>query len=322
MRTLIRRWLAPPVFQGDEEKTRLATMLNASISTTAIYLMLLTLGNTLGGKTPADVILMDVGGIFIHVPDHAQGAGPRRVERLEAELREQALRDPLTGLYNRRYLSETLAREIARAGREGDSLSLIVSDIDHFKPINDTYGHQAGDAFLIEVAQLMRHCARESDVVCRYGGEEFLLVLPGATLVAAAERAEEIRRRCAELTLRYEGKDLTITMSFGVATFPDHGQAVEAILIKADKTLYMSKHAGRNRVTAWSERPARPPRAGIMRAMTAGSTEETESWQRRPTRTSSAASLSPAARGRPSSGATPPTPARSWASSRIAERRM
>jgi diguanylate cyclase (GGDEF)-like protein/PAS domain S-box-containing protein len=173
------------------------------------------------------------------------------IEKLHAELREQALRDPLTGLYNRRYLSETLAREIVRVTREKIALSVVISDIDHFKAINDTYGHQVGDKFLIEIANLMRNHARGSDIVCRYGGEEFLLVLPGTSLDSAAKRAEEIREKCAELNLQHEGKALRVTMSFGVATYPMHGKEAEKIIIKADQALYQSKNAGRNRVTMW-----------------------------------------------------------------------
>lgn len=175
------------------------------------------------------------------------------IEQLQAELHDQATHDPLTGLYNRRYLSAMFGREIKRAEREHAPLSVIVSDIDHFKQLNDTYGHQAGDAFLIEVARLLERYMRGSDFICRYGGEEFLLVLPGATTVSALKRAEEIRKKCAELCIDYAGHTLMATMSLGVATYPDHGQAAEAIIIKADKALYRSKHAGRNQVTVWRE---------------------------------------------------------------------
>lgn len=175
------------------------------------------------------------------------------VEKLQADLRKQALHDPLTGLYNRRYLNETLIREIARSERENHHVSLIISDIDHFKKINDTYGHHAGDKFLVEIAQLMRRCARESDFTCRYGGEEFLLVLPGITAAAAERRAEEIRQECAQICVHYEGRDIRATMSFGVATYPIHGREAEEIIMKADKALYTSKSTGRNRVTTWSE---------------------------------------------------------------------
>jgi diguanylate cyclase (GGDEF)-like protein/PAS domain S-box-containing protein len=175
------------------------------------------------------------------------------VERLQAELREQALHDPLTGLHNRRYLNETLDRELLRAERDGECLSLIVADIDHFKQLNDTYGHQAGDIFLVEIARLMKRHARSSDVICRYGGEEFLLVLPGASAATAEQRAEAIRRTCAEIRIPYAGVDLMATMSLGVATYPDHGRAADEIIMKADKALYSSKRDGRDRVTVWHE---------------------------------------------------------------------
>jgi len=175
------------------------------------------------------------------------------VEKLQTELREQALRDPLTGLYNRRYLDETLAREITRAERENAPLSVIMSDIDLFKIINDTYGHPVGDKFLVEISNLMKNHARSSDIVCRYGGEEFLLVLPATITDSAKKRAEEIRQKCADLIVRYDENDLMITMSFGVATYPVHGKEAEEIVIKADKALYQSKRNGRNLVTIWDD---------------------------------------------------------------------
>lgn len=173
------------------------------------------------------------------------------VEQLQEELREQALHDPLTGLYNRRYLAEMLEHEIARARREQSSLSIIVSDIDHFKDINDTYGHQAGDQFLVEIAGLMKRFTRSSDLICRYGGEEFVLVFPKADQDAALQRADEIRQKCSEIIIPHEGHALSVTMSFGMAVYPDHGDDPEQIIIKADKALYLSKQAGRNRVTVW-----------------------------------------------------------------------
>jgi diguanylate cyclase (GGDEF)-like protein len=168
------------------------------------------------------------------------------IEQLQTELREQALRDPLTGLFNRRYMNEALAREIARAGRENNPLSVIMADIDHFKMINDTYGHPVGDKFVVEIASLMRNHARSSDIVCRYGGEEFLLVLPGTASDFAAQRAEEIRQRCAEIIIQHDEKDLKVTISMGVATYPAHGQKADEIIIKADKALYRAKAQGRN----------------------------------------------------------------------------
>jgi len=177
----------------------------------------------------------------------------QEVEQLQAKLVEQSLRDPLTGLHNRRYLQETLPREISRAKREQRPLSILVADLDDFKRINDTYGHQIGDEFLVAVAGLMRQNARNSDVICRYGGEEFILILPGAALDAAAKRAEEIRARCGALVLMHEGHSLTATMSLGIAAYPMHGLDSEQVIIKADRAMYLSKEAGKNRVTVWKE---------------------------------------------------------------------
>ena len=175
------------------------------------------------------------------------------IEGLHAELRDQSRRDPLTGLRNRRYLAERLPIEIARAQEEGGCLSVIVSDIDHFKRVNDTYGHQAGDQVLIEVAGLLHQHARSSDIICRYGGEEFLLVMSGATLDAASQRTQDLCLEIARLGIQYTGKILHIHMSFGVASYPIHGQDAEMLIIKADQALYHSKRTGRNRVTVWDE---------------------------------------------------------------------
>jgi diguanylate cyclase (GGDEF)-like protein/PAS domain S-box-containing protein len=173
------------------------------------------------------------------------------IENLQTELREQALHDPLTGLFNRRYLRETLGREFARVAREKQALSAIVMDVDHFKRINDTHGHQVGDQFLVAIADLIRRLTRSSDIACRYGGEEFLLIMPGSTLKTAALRAEQLRVECAGIRIPHDGQDLSVTVSFGVATYPVHGQEAEDIVIKADKALYRSKQRGRNCVTIW-----------------------------------------------------------------------
>ncbi len=178
----------------------------------------------------------------------------REIEQLQGELREQALHDPLTGLYNRRYLNEALEREVTRAKREDHCLSVIISDIDHFKKINDTCGHQVGDKFLTEIAAIMKNHARGSDIVCRYGGEEFLLVLPGATKASAMKRARELKQSCVGICIKHEGKKQKVTLSFGVATYPIHGKEAEELIIKADKAMYRSKRLGRNRVTAWTEK--------------------------------------------------------------------
>jgi diguanylate cyclase (GGDEF)-like protein len=175
----------------------------------------------------------------------------REIEHLQAELRTQSLSDPLTGLHNRRYLNEILAHELVRTDREHTPLSIIVADIDHFKTINDTYGHQVGDSVLVAIASLLKKYVRGSDIVCRYGGEEFLLVIHSTTADNAAKRAEEIRQASAALCTQYEHGTVRITISFGIAIYPDHGNNVESLISKADQALYQSKRAGRNQVTIW-----------------------------------------------------------------------
>lgn len=177
-----------------------------------------------------------------------------QIEQLQSELREQALRDPLTQLFNRRYLSETMERELKLAKREKKPVSVIVMDIDRFKKINDKHGHRVGDEFLTEIAKLLQSHARGSDIICRYGGEEFLIVMPGANARTARKRAEQLRVRCEKMRIAQNGKELKVTLSFGVATYPTHGTEGEEIVIKADKALYKSKRRGRNCVTVWSEK--------------------------------------------------------------------
>jgi len=166
------------------------------------------------------------------------------IERLHEELRDQAIRDPLTELHNRRYLQETLPREIARADRDGAPLALILLDVDRFKQVNDTAGHQAGDAVLRAVGRLLRETTRRGDVACRFGGDEFAVVLPNTSLDAAAQRAEEIRRRLAVEADPF-GR---ATISGGIAVYPQHGSSDEAIVRAADRALYAAKSSGRNTV--------------------------------------------------------------------------
>jgi diguanylate cyclase (GGDEF)-like protein/PAS domain S-box-containing protein len=172
------------------------------------------------------------------------------VEALHEEVREQSLHDPLTGLYNRRYLADTLNREVTRAENDHVEVSLILADIDFFKVINDTYGHAVGDQFLVEISRNLTQCARKSDFICRFGGEEFLLILPSTGREAAMKRAEQMRQHCAKIDLPYDGQNLHVTVSFGVATYPRHAATAEELIVRADKAMYLSKHTGRNRVTA------------------------------------------------------------------------
>ncbi len=177
----------------------------------------------------------------------------QQVEHLQTELREQALHDPLTGLYNRRYLDQSLKHIYAWAKREEKPFSIIVADIDHFKTFNDTYGHQLGDRFLSKIAQTLQHGMRGMDVICRFGGEEFVMVLPGASPEAAGRRAEELRLKCAEVRIQHEKQELKATLSFGVAAYPAHSLEMEQLIRKADQAMYNSKENGRNFVTIWQD---------------------------------------------------------------------
>jgi diguanylate cyclase (GGDEF)-like protein len=169
--------------------------------------------------------------------------------RLQETLRHQSLRDPLTGLFNRRYLDDALARETARMKRRGEPLSVVIADLDHFKRFNDTHGHQGGDALLAEFGLLLASHARGEDIACRYGGEEFALILPGADVAVAEERANQIREAVKHLHIRLQGQPLgLVTLSAGVAGFPGDGQSGAAVIGAADAALYRAKRNGRDRV--------------------------------------------------------------------------
>ncbi|MGH9577502.1 MAG: diguanylate cyclase, partial [Terriglobales bacterium] len=164
-------------------------------------------------------------------------------------LHTQAVTDPLTRLVNRRYLAEFLPREVIRTQRKGASLAVLMIDLDHFKRVNDTFGHDAGDIVLTQVAKLLMAHIRGSDIACRYGGEEFVLVLPDTTLEGARRRAEEIRVAVKELQLHHLENPLgPITVSLGVALLPGHAASPEALIRVADEALYEAKEAGRDRV--------------------------------------------------------------------------
>lgn len=170
---------------------------------------------------------------------------------LREKLQEQAIRDPLTNVYNRRYMAEFLSLEVARAEREGTPLSVVIMDVDNFKKFNDTYGHKCGDIVLQKIAAFLVQHTRKGDVVCRFGGEEFVILMPGASLEAAYERAETWRQDFAETAIEYEGMMLFATFSAGAASYPQHGATDEAVLQAADRALYQSKDAGKNKVTMY-----------------------------------------------------------------------
>ena len=172
--------------------------------------------------------------------------------KLRQVLRDQSIKDPLTGLYNRRYMEETLARELARADRSGTSLALVVLDLDHFKQINDTHGHPVGDAVLRAAARHLLTMIRASDVACRFGGEEFVLILVDCTKEAAMLTAQRICDTLRALRVVEGGISLSVTGSFGVAASVTEGLKAGALIEAADRAVYEAKHAGRDRVVAAS----------------------------------------------------------------------
>jgi diguanylate cyclase (GGDEF)-like protein len=173
--------------------------------------------------------------------------------QLRETLREQAMRDPLTLLFNRRFLEESLARELQLAARKMQSIAVLFLDLDHFKRFNDTFGHDAGDMVLQSLADLFRTFFRASDICCRYGGEEFAIILPESSSHDAAIRADALRSEVKSLRLQYKKQTLgQLTLSVGVAAFPEHGSTSAELLKIADQCLYESKSRGRDVVTVAS----------------------------------------------------------------------
>lgn len=169
--------------------------------------------------------------------------------KLRQTLENQSIRDPLTGLFNRRYMEESLEREIQRCDRRQQSLGIIMLDVDRFKSFNDTYGHEAGDNILKELGQFLQRYVRGSDIACRYGGEEFTLILPEVSLEITKRRAEQIREGIKHLNIEYRHESLgQITLSLGVASFPEHGITGQAVIRQADAALYRAKREGRDAV--------------------------------------------------------------------------
>lgn len=169
--------------------------------------------------------------------------------RLREALRNQSIMDALTGLFNRRYLEEILECEVRRALRSDQTLGVIMLDLDHFKNFNDTYGHEAGDAVLRETAAFLKRSVRAEDIVCRFGGEEFVVILPLADAKIAQARGERIRSKLHELTVLHHGKSVgLVTVSVGIAALPNHGTSSKVLLEAADAALYRAKREGRDRV--------------------------------------------------------------------------
>jgi len=207
-------------------------------------------------------------GLVLNVAISERGRAIEALRRALQDLREEAIRDPLTGLYNRRFLKDYLERELIRAERENNPVALIMLDLDHFKRVNDTAGHPAGDRVLVETAALLKRHIRGSDIACRHGGEEFVLVLPNATLDNARVRSEEI---CA--AIRREPNRLAgVTASLGIALYPGHAGDAESLMRAADRALYDAKRAGRDQVKlcALDRTTRRSPRVSGSRGRLSG----------------------------------------------------
>jgi diguanylate cyclase (GGDEF)-like protein/PAS domain S-box-containing protein len=175
------------------------------------------------------------------------------LKQAQAELQEQAIRDPLTGLYNRRYLNDALNREIARAGRGGYPVSVVMIDIDDFKSLNDEFGHAMGDSILLGFAKQLMEQTRIEDTVCRYGGEEFLVVLPDVASGSAREITERWRGSFQDGHAVLTGRVIHATISCGIAEYPACGNTVDELIASADKALYQAKAMGRNRSVIWKD---------------------------------------------------------------------
>ena len=173
----------------------------------------------------------------------------RAPRQLRETLRAQSICDPLTGWYNRRYMEETLEREIGRVARNKRPLVVIMLDVDNFKEFNDTFGHEAGDVALQNLCQMLKTHIRSEDVACRFGGDEFVLILPDTSAELGAQRAEEMRIAVGHEEIQYHDHLLRpMTLSFGIATFPANGRTSKDLLRASDTALYRAKSEGRDRV--------------------------------------------------------------------------
>ena len=169
--------------------------------------------------------------------------------RLRTKLEQQSIRDPLTNLFNRHFMEVSLERELSLAARRTTTLAVMMLDVDHFKDFNDTHGHAAGDTVLQAVAEVCRNTVRAEDITCRYGGEEFTIILPDISPETACARANSIRKAVAALRVS-DGREFygDVTMSIGIALYPESGTSSEALLRRADEALYRAKQQGRDQV--------------------------------------------------------------------------
>jgi diguanylate cyclase (GGDEF)-like protein len=177
------------------------------------------------------------------------------IYRLNCIIKDQSIRDPLTGVYNRRYLDETLPREIARAQRDFSELSIIMLDLDHFKVINDTYGHAAGDQVLKTVTDTLLNTIRQNDFISRFGGEEFIVVMPGISADQAYTRINAYRKTIEETMILYNDHKILVTISGGISCCTTYHETQDELIKLADNALYESKTKGRNTITLANQQP-------------------------------------------------------------------
>lgn len=176
-----------------------------------------------------------------------------RVEMLQEQLQDLAVKDPLTELYNRRYLQEALEAEFTHPERSSLPTAILMMDSDHLKVINDKYGHKAGDDFLVFIAKVIQGSIRAGDIACRYGGDEFVVVLSNVTENTALDRAEKLRKKIASHHILHRNEKVSISVSIGIAMFSKHGTVGEVLLQKADQALYQAKRMGKNKVLLYEE---------------------------------------------------------------------
>ena len=249
-----RRLAAPAVLFGDGERSpRLGSLGILPLRGDAGVIGAIVIE----GRAPGDVSQADAKNLRLLAL--LAGSSLQTVWEIE-EITRRARTDPLTGLYNRGHFEDRLQQMIAETGRFGGQSSLVMFDIDHFKNVNDTHGHQAGDAVLRAIARLLQERVRDVDTCARYGGEELALLLPRTELDGAVELANRLRLVVMERTVRWTGGSARVTISGGVAAFPASARSVEALIAAADAALYRAKADGRNRVNA-AEAISGPARA-------------------------------------------------------------
>jgi len=195
-----------------------------------------------------DITIRKESGLKLRLANQQLKMQIEEIKALQIKLREKSVRDHLTGLYNRRYLHEVLRHLLPRAKRENTPISFVLIDLDHFKSVNDSYGHAIGDDILVSLSSLLMKNARDEDIVCRFGGEEFLILLPGALQEDTYQRVETWRESFEESFPIPANRMIKVTFSAGIATFPEDAKGMDQLFAIADRRLYLAKKAGKNRV--------------------------------------------------------------------------